>query len=397
MRIAYFSDNFFPEITGIADSIITTGEELKARGHEILYVAPRYSEHDYGVVDFADKDKSAIHRERKNLRTFRLSSMPMKGSPTGQSRIVIPFGQSIFYLKEFKPHILHTQSPFGTGLEALWASRRLKIPLVGTNHTPIEEFIGYVRVAGNLPALMARRFFAWYYNRCEFVTAPYQGLIDDMRAVGFKKNARALPNPIPTNVFRLASGEEKATAKKRRDLQGSVILYSGRLAPEKHIDVIIRAVANISAKHPVTFVVTGHGVAEEYLRALARELHIEEAVRFTGFVGFERLAEFYRAADIFAILSTAETQSLALMQAYASGLPAIAARARGLVHYVPEGVGFLVEPGNVEELSEKLVALLADAKLREQMGKSGHAFVSQCSPRMIADAWERIYKEHARP
>ena len=116
----------------------------------------------------------------------------MHNSPTGQSRIAIPCGASLPFLYRFNPDVIHTQSPFGAGLEALLASRVLGVPLVGTNHTPIEEFVHYSPVFGNRSALFARKYFAWYYNRCVFMTAPYQGLIDRMRQVGLKVEAQAV-------------------------------------------------------------------------------------------------------------------------------------------------------------------------------------------------------------
>ncbi len=164
MRIAYFSDNFFPEISGITDTVITTGEELRRRGHEVVYVAPRYSGKDYRFVHSAEMEKSSQHDARKDLPVKRLPSLKMLNSDR-QSRIVIPFGASLPYIKKFKPDVIHTQSPFGTGIEALLASRVLGVPLVGTNHTPIEEFIGYVPVVGPMISALARRYFAWYYNR----------------------------------------------------------------------------------------------------------------------------------------------------------------------------------------------------------------------------------------
>lgn len=392
MRIAYFSDNFFPEITGIADSIITTGQELTRRGHEVVYVAPRYSEKDYRYVHNAEMEKSSMHDARKDLPGHRLPSLQFPGSPTGQSRFVIPMGTSIRYLRSFKPDVIHTQSPFGTGLEALWAARRLHVPLVGTNHTPIEEFIGYSPIGGDLPSKMARRFFAWYYDRCAYVSAPYPGLIESMKEAGFKSKAHAIANPYLSKLFTRPTASEKEAAKVRRGLTGPVILYSGRLAPEKHIDVIIKALAQVRKKIPATLVITGHGIAEIPLRTLAKELNMEECVRFTGFVGFERLCEFYHAADVFVIMSTAETQSLALMQAYGSALPAIVARARGLVHYTPPECGYLIEPGDLNALVESMERLLADANLRATMGHAGAEFVKRFTPGIIADEWEAIYR-----
>ncbi len=387
MRIAYFSDNFYPELSGISDSIITTGEELRKRGHDVVYVAPHYPAGAY---------KGNTHPEKDALTVKRLPSIGVPNSPTGQSRFAIPFGASIPFLKKFKPDIIHTQSPYGVGLEALLASRLLRVPLVGTNHTPIEEFVAYIPV-GEFLAPLARRYDAFYYNRCRFVTAPYQGLLDAMRTVGFKKPGKGQANPVPP-VPQLQKDEVRAAYKNKMTIDGPVVLVSGRLAPEKCVDVVIEAFAKVRTHIPnAHLIITGRGAAEADLRQLAKDCGVAEQVRFVGFVGAAELAELYCASDLYVIMSTAETQSLSLMQAYAHGVPAIAARSRGLVDYTPEECGFLVEPGNIEELAERMEQLLRSPSLRQSMGEKGKTFVEQFTPARIADAWEDIYARVVSP
>lgn len=383
MRIAYFSDNFYPEISGISDSIITTGEELRRRGHQVLYVGPRYAPRDY---------KSGKDPAREALGIVRLPSLPMSNSPTGQSRIALPIGASLRALRAFKPDMLHTQSPYGTGLEALLASRVLQVPLVGTNHTPIEEFVHYAPM-GKYFEGPARRYDAWYYNRCAFVTAPYQGLIDNMRTRGFKRDGRAQANPVPF-AGRPSDAAEKASAKRELNAGGPVLLCSGRLAPEKKVDDILKAAALLIKEFPsLLLCITGHGSAEESLKQLAASLAIEKNVRFMGFVNEARLANLYVASDAYVIMSTAETQSLSLMQAFAAGVPAVAAKARGLADYTPADAGFLVEPGDTAALAARLTELLNDDALRGRMGVAGAKFVETLSPAHIAQAWEKIYRD----
>src|SRR6185312_6477529 len=166
-----------------------------------------------------------------------------------------PIGASFSFLDSFKPDIIHTQSPYGTGWEAVRAAKRYKLPLIGTNHTPVEEFYPWA------PQTF-RHFDAWYYNHCAFVTAPYQGLIDNMRQVGFKKEGRGQPNPVPF-ASKPSTPEEKAAAKVELKLDSPVLLCSGRLASEKKVDDILRAVAVLVKEFPaITLLITGHGSAE---------------------------------------------------------------------------------------------------------------------------------------
>lgn len=381
MRIAICSDSFEPEISGIVDSILTCGEELVRRGHHVLYLVP-----DYGT--------GAPPSARPGLEVVRLRSMPVLSSPTGQWRLVPPFGASLRPLRRFAADVLHVHTPFGTGLEAIGASRRLKVPLVGTNHSAIEDFVAYVPGLGRGLAGPARRYASWFYNRCALVTAPFGGLIDDMRSAGFRRPALALPNPVRLDRFTPAPPERREALRRSLGLSGRVILYAGRLAPEKNVDLLVEALARLRRERSdVALVVTGYGQAEAELRARSRALQLEGAVRFTGFVSEADLADLYRVADVFAMMSTAETQSLALMNAYASGVPVVAAKARALPHYVPSGCGLLVAPGDTAGLVAALQRLLDDEALRAAMGAEARSFVAQFSAQAIIDRWETLYAE----
>lgn len=393
MRIAFFSDNFYPEVSGISDSIIALGAELTKRGHEVCYDVPYYAPRDYTPL----QGKTAAHDVRDDLPIKRLPSLFFPGSPTGHGRIVVPFGASLGFIRRFKPDILHTQSPYGAGLEALLVSRILHIPLVGTNHTPIEAFVQYAPFGKFFLKRAAPAYDAWYYNRCRFVTAPYQGLLDLMRTRGFKRPGKGLPNPILINDFTLPSQQERDDIRRTLHLQGPVMLYAGRLAPEKQVDVAIKALVQLIEKFPtLTLIITGHGSAEADLKILAERLGVAKHVRFLGFLSKVELARAYKTADVFIMMSVAETHSIALMQAFASGVPAVSARAGALPEFTPPQCGFVVEPGDDRALAEKVATLLGDQALAQRMGEAGVAFVQQFAPSAIAAKWEQIYEEALR-
>ena len=374
MRIAFYSDNFYPELSGIVDSILLTGATLKARGHEVMFIGPRYPESAYRAAKCTSAEESGCVPGV----VARLPSLPVPFSPTGQSRLALPFGGTFAALKAFKPDVIHTQSPYGAGIEAMRAAKKLGVPLIGTNHTVIEEYYPLI------PNLM-RRFEAWYYNHCSFVSAPYQGLIERMREAGFRKAGRAVPNPVNLTLF-------CPPAVRAND--APVILYAGRLSGEKHVDVVMRAVALLIPRFSkLSFVIAGDGASRGELEALARTLGIGRAVRFAGFLSHEKLNTEFCNADVFAIMSTSDSQSLTLMQAYATGLPAVGARSHGLIDYIPAECGFSVPPGDVPACAAALEKLIADRPLRERMGKAGTEFVAEFAPERIVKRWEEIYSQ----
>ncbi len=380
MRIAIFSDNFYPELSGITDSIMATGAELAGRGHSVVYCVPRYSDGNYRLLA-----RSKTLDMGPNVSVARLPAIPVR-TGTGQGRLVIPCGASIRRLRRFKPDVLHFNLIFGTGLEAILASKVLKKPLVGTCHTPIVEFLQYSPIQGAWLKALAMRYDGWFHNHARFLSSPTHFIFDEMKYFDKRIPHAAVPNPIDTEHFRPTDDHGPG---KRRPF---TVLYAGRLAPEKKIDLVMRAVASAKEKVPdIRFIILGRGAYENELRALARELHIESDVEFRGFVPTEKLPSSYHESDLFAIMSTAETQSIVAMQALACGIPVIAADAWGFKGYITEDVGFRIPPGDVDLLTEKIVLLARDPALRKKLGIQGRAHVEKFSVRSIAEKWEAIY------
>jgi 1,2-diacylglycerol 3-alpha-glucosyltransferase len=384
MRIAFFSDNAYPEMSGIVDSILTVSEELIRRGHEVTWVGPRYASRDYSLVGRqAPEEEEIIH----GIRMIRLPSLPIPKSPTGQSRLAFPTGAGIRALKAFKPDVIHTHSPYGIGIEALRAAKHFRVPLIGTNHTPIEE---YFPVGKSL----ARRFDAWYYNHCVFVTTPYAELIEHMRRAGFRSPARELPNPAPLSLFRPPHTGEREEMRQKLSLTGPVALYCGNFFTGKKIDVVIRAIQKLVTEFPtLTLLLVGRGEEEQRLQTLVSEIGLGKRVRYAGFVRPEELLPYYLAADLFVIMSIVDTQSLTLMQAFASGLPAVGARARGLPDFLPSTASTTVEPGDVDGCANAMREILTQDSLRAQMGRNSVEYVQQFSPSVVAARWEELYKK----
>lgn len=387
MRIAFFGDNAYPEMSGIVDSMLITGRALEKKGHKVIFVGPRYASRNYVAVK---RTAPESHTAEKigGMPIVRLPSLPLPNSPTGQSRLAIPyFGRPALMraLQEFAPDIIHTHSPYGVGLEAIAAAKKLNVPLVGTNHTPIEE---YFPVGKQL----IRRYDAWYYNHCVFMSTPYAELIAHMQGVGFRGVAREIPNPIELSLFSPADETQKAAAKAALDLNGPTVLYVGNFFAGKRINLVIDAIAQLRKDLPnISLMLVGRGAEEARLRSQVARLGLEKNILFAGYIPMTELSRYYQAADVFAIMSEVDTQSLALMQAFASGIPAVGGRARGLPDFLPQTCGFLVPPGSVQELTEKLKLLLADTALCERMGRAGLAFTEQFAPTTIAARWEKQY------
>jgi glycosyltransferase involved in cell wall biosynthesis len=387
MRIAMFSDNFYPELSGISDSIMTTGRELARRGHEIAYYAPRYSRDAFEAMHLPDVDTigsgTSIHR----LPALRFTA------GTGHTQAAIPVLTSLPSLRRFDPDVIHFHHIFGAGMEAVFASRILGKPLVETNHTPILEFFRYSPIKADWARRFLVHYDAWFYNRADFVSSPTRLIFESMRYTNPAIPHRAVSNPIDADAFRPATAAraEAGEAKKKRPF---TVLYAGRLAEEKKIDVVIRAVAKAHKDIPdIRMIIVGKGPYEKELRELAASLGVANAVEFAGFVPSDHLPSYYAQSDVFAIMSTAETQSIVAMQAFACGIPVIAADAWGFKEYIIPEAGFRIAPGDVDAVAEKLTYLHEHPAVRAKMGNAGRTYVEQFSITNIATLWEGLYKE----
>lgn len=389
MRIAIFSDNFYPELSGISDSITTTARELGRRGHAIKFFVPKYAARHFRIANFPVEEIQL----GENVAVHRLRSLPFPG-PNKQSRAVTPMGVNTLRVRKFNPDIIHTHLFFGAGLRALTAAKILRVPLVGTSHTPIGEFVRYSPIKAEWFKKLSIKYVSWYYNRCDFVSAPSKSIFKEMKEMGFYKPHKAISNPIDLTAFVQPSDKQKTNLKKKLGLSQNTVLYTGRLAPEKNIDVVIRAVAIAKKKIPdINFVITGHGSARKSLEALAKSLGVEKEVKFLGTVYKEKFVEIYQASDVFAIASTAETQCISMMQGMAVGIPVIGVNWLGLGDYITEKNGFKVKVGDYETMAKKILLLLKHPDKSKKLGQGGIETAQNFSIPKIADEWEKVYEK----
>ncbi len=387
MRIALFTDSFYPELGGIQDSILATARAFGAHGHDVAIFAPMASPADYARAGLPIGEPDLGER----VAVQRLVSLRVPSS-TGQSRLVVPTLRRWRALSAFNPDVIHSHTFLGLGLEALNASRRLGLPLVGTNHWAVSGFSLYAPVARDAVARRGWRMVVGYYNRCDWVSAPSHATLDEMRAHGFRAPGAVISNPIDTECFRPPAPGERTDLKAKHRLSDATILFAGRLAREKRIEVLLRALAILRCHIPqAELVLAGHGTARSSLETLARELGLSRHVRFTGTLDHGTLAELCRAADVLALASTSESQSMVLLQAMSAGLPCVGARHGPLVDVITPSVGLLAEPEQPRSFADCLAHLLGDPGLRAAMGMRAARAVTHLSVSAIANTWEEVY------
>ena len=385
MKIAVFTDYFFPELGGIQDSIAITARSFGSRGHSINIHAPRYGAGDYRLVNATMREPDL----GPNVSIHRRLALPFPSS-TRQSRVALPSPLMLAALSgRARPDIIHTHSFFGIGLEAVLAGAVLRIPVVGTNHTTIAGFGPHIPVSVE----RAATYVLWYYNRCDQVTAPSRSVFEELGMERLRRPHSVVSNPIDIGLFKPVAATERPALCGQFGLPGPTITYAGRLGPEKNIETILHAIAALRDQGiAADLAIAGHGAHEPVLRALAAELRIGERVRFLGTLAPQDLARLLQNSDIFVMPSTSETQSMALLQAMACGVAAVAANSRALPEFVGPSNGVLVQPHEPARLAAAFSDLLGSPDRRRRMGAAGRRSVERYGVETVTDEWEMLYR-----
>ncbi len=389
MKIAIFSDNFYPEFGGIADSITALSKELGARGHKIRIYAPRYPKSAFEISNLPLDEVDL----GSNVTVKRLFSFPFHVL-NKQSRMVIPLGLSFKDLKEFSPDVIHTHLFYGVGIEALVASRLFKIPILATNHTALEEFSSAMPWGFLGLSKLLFPYAIFYFNRCRIVTTPSANLLNEMVASGFKNGGAICSNPVDTKIFSPIKTAERESLRKKYRVSRFAIIYAGRFAPEKELPILIKAFVTTSKKFgQVSLLLAGNGPEEQRLKKLAEESGMTDKIHFVGTLKSGELSELFNVGDIFALSSPAESQNMSLMQAMATGLSSVCVKSKGVADYLSPSEGILVPIGDLKAMSEAFELLLNNEAVRKRMGENAKIKARKYSVELSVSEYENYYKK----
>ena len=186
--------------------------------------------------------------------------------------------------------------------------------------------------------------------------------------------------------------------------EARLVLFVGNLEPRKQVDVLLRALASVREEIPAAaLIVVGSGESagvQDQTARLVRLTHdlgleADDAVRFVGRVEDDELLDYYAAADVFALPSSSEAQGIVALEAMACGLPVVAAAVGGLLGTIEDGrTGFLVPPGDVQALAERLQALLVDDSQRQAIGAAARQAVEhEFSWKRAVESTIEVYRE----
>lgn len=233
--------------------------------------------------------------------------------------------------------------------------------------------------------------FARVFRKADRVTTPTETAAQLIRPL-LRQPVTALSCGIDLRRFNPYNRGDYLRARYRIP-EKPIILFVGRLDHEKHVDRVINAFA-LAGGADACLVLVGTGMERARLDALVAGLDLKERVVFTGFVPDHDLPKLYALAECFVMAGTAELQSIATMEAMASGLPVIAARAGALPELVEDCVnGFMFEPTCIPMLAEKIEMVMGNPGLRRLMGHASLKRISVHDIRKTTAAYVALYAE----
>ncbi|HXD27945.1 MAG TPA: glycosyltransferase, partial [Arthrobacter sp.] len=270
------------------------------------------------------------------------------------------------------------------------AARR-GIRTIATNHfmpENLDPFLPFPKWFKRIVARNSWRDMGKIMGKAAVVTTPTPLAARAMMRHARLRKVLPLSNGIKAANYQLEAGEHV----ERKPWP--MVLFVGRLAVEKNVNVLIEALGLSTASPAPHLTVVGAGEQREPLERRAAELGLSERVHFTGHVDDSELRIAYLQADVFCQPGTAELQSLVTLEALSASTPVVLADAMALPHLVDDGVnGYLFEPGNATDLARRLDAILAlDAEGRARMGAAGLRKAEQHSEAKSMDIFEALYR-----
>lgn len=382
MKILIAADLYFPVINGVVTFSRNLAKGLADRGHEVLVIAPSQTGRRYKEVD-------------GNYVVTRTISVPM---PLYQNIKVslTPMREVKKIIDEFDPDVIHIQMLMWIGQACMKYGNKIGIPIVSTNHAMPENLMDNLKLLAPVARpinYMLRDYGRRFHSKADFVTMPTQSAISMFRiAEKMTVPMKAVSNGIDLSRFTPHEAPEGIYTKYHLPKDVPIVTYVGRTDAEKHIWALVKGFARALKVTKAHLLIVGDGSDMDNLIALVKHLGIKSSVTFTGRVPEEDLAPLHQVGAIFAMPSPMELQSIATLEAMASGKPVVAVDAGALKELCHDRVnGYLCEQDNDEEIGEGIVKILSDDDLRKKFSAASLRIAKENDLDSTLDQFLEIY------
>ena len=409
MRIVIATAVYYPQINGVAVFSHNLAVGLARRGHEVMVITPSQTGRNYTRTQDGVKVKYLRSMDVK-VYPDQINPVPKKKKVLG---VELPhlfykngFKVSIFpqieikkILDDFKPDVVHVQVSDPIGLSVVSYARKRGIPVVTTEHNQPEVITDPLKMPGPMKKPVNAMLSAYFRNRqskSDFVTMPTEQAIRNLlEKHQFEIPIAAVSNGVDLKHFKPGKAPAGIYRKYGIDKDAAVVLYVGRVDPEKQVGAVIAAFKEARKFVPKTeMVIVGDGVDKARLEKMVKDDGLSSSIKFLGRVTPPDLYELYRVGTLFATASEIETQGIVLIEAAATGLPLIAVD-KGAVSEVciSDKNGFLCRPGNTAEIAEAMIKILSDPELQQKFATNSVKIAAEHDMEKTLDKFINIYQK----
>ena len=374
MKIGMMADTYKPYVSGITNYIDLNKRALENAGHEVYVFT-------FGDLDYRDDE----------LRVIRNPGVPL--ADTG-------FYLSLRYKTKHKKllqtmDVVHVHHPFLSGRLALAYCRPENIPIVFTNHTRYDLY-----AQARMPLMpeevshsLLQAYMPDFCDEMDLVISPSRGMEKVLRQYGVTGPIEVVPNGVDLKPFHNA----RPLPRSEFDFKESDILlvYAGRIAPEKNLEFLFQAFAGVSQVIPnVYLLIIGGGQKDhkEEVMPIPGELGIEDRVRFVGMIPYDKLPSYLAMCDVFVTASVTEVHPLSVIEAMGTGLPILGIDSPGVGDSVTDGETGLLAKEDIASFTAKLAYLCLNRDLHKKFGAAARIASEQYS----IERTTKIMLEHYR-
>jgi len=356
-RRAWLSDTL-TDVNGVARTIAHLAEVAKRREHELTVV---------GCTD----EQLDVSYDMKNFEPVGKFTTPEYDQ---QPLYIPPFLEMMSYLEEQRFSELIISTPGPVGMTGLAAGKLLGLKRVGIYHT---DFPQYVQLLTEDDALeqITWRFMLWFYDQMDLILVPSNAYRMQLLDGGIDASKmRVLGRGVDLKQF--TPDKKDSHYWQRRGLtDGVTFLYVGRVSEEKNIRQLMEDFSVLLKVQPnARLAIVGDGPILGDLRKRYRRPEIA----FTGFLEGEDLAQAYASADVFVFPSKTDTFGNVILEAAASGLPAIVTDKGGPAELVDQGqTGLIAKVDEPGAFMHAMREVAADAELRQRLADAARHSASQ--------------------
>ncbi len=375
-KIALFTDTL-DEINGVAITIQRLIKTAKSRGVELTVITSG---------NLADKEMEGV-KHFKSVGDFVLPEYP-------ELKLNFPPILDVMnYIEKTGITNIHISTPGTVGLLGLLIGRLMDIPVAGTYHTDIPQ---YVKNLTNDEFLeqVAWSYMIWFYNQMEEVMVPSVGTKEQLSSHGLPvEKMKPLPRWVDSEQFR--PDKRNSRFWDERGLSGALkLIYVGRVSREKSLELLAEAFLQLLEEgFDLSLAIVGDG---PYRAEMEKVLDGFPAV-FTGFLQGEELQTGYASADLFVFPSATDTFGNVVLEAQSSGLPVIVSDAGGPRELMVEGeTGLVFKAEDLDGFVAALRKMADNRTVLEKMSKNARRFILEKAPDSV-DTYSTILRTKILP